>query len=116
MSALIDKGRALSARLLAKHGAPVTLTRVTVTKTNADLAAGRKGTETRRSISGKGILGSRMVKLSDGTQAQQSIATLTVEPVIGDDLKIGKRSFEVLAVREENPDGGTAFFYEAVLK
>lgn len=113
---LIDKGRELAARALAKHGVPVTVTRSTWTKTTAQRAAGSKGTETVQTITGKGLLGSREAKIENGTIGQQSVATLDIQVRKGDRLVIGSRTFEIIDVVEIAPDGLTPMITRAVLQ
>lgn len=115
-----DDMRALSADLFtgSDFELPVaTLARKTTVRTDADRDAGKKGTVSTQTITGSGVLGTRKLKLADGTIRQEAIATLNIVPVKGDFLTIGARTLEVIAVEETNPDGGaTAFKFVAVLQ
>lgn len=117
MSALLDKARALVARALEKHGADATITRTTVARTAADRAAGRAGTPTTVTLTGKGILGNRRRYLADGTINQQAVATLDIVTAQkGDTLTIGLRSFEIVETELTDPHGGVPIVITAVIK
>lgn len=114
-----DDMRALSAELFTGDDfeLPVaTLVRTTTVRTDADRDAGRKGTVSTQTITGRGVMGTRELRLADGTIRQEATATLNVAPAKGDKLTIGARTFEVMTIEESNTDGGaTAFKYLVTL-
>lgn len=116
---LFDDFRALTGELFDAFELPVaTITRtVDAPQTNADRAAGRKGASTTTTLTGRGVLGNRNLKLENGSIVQQSIARLSVRAVKGDKLTIGGATgLEVIEVEEVAPDGGSPLIVIAVLK
>lgn len=115
---LFDEFRDLAGELFRAFDAPeATITRTTILpQTNADRAAGRKGSTSTATIVGKGILGSRTLKAEDGSIVQQAIARLDTPAEIHDRLTIGQRTFDIMEVEEISPDGGSPFVTIAVLK
>lgn len=113
-----DELRGAMAEIAAELWVPATLTRKTTVRTDADRDAGKKGTVSTQTITGgRGALGTRKLKLADGTIRQEAIARLNIKPVKGDKLTIGLVTMEVIEVEETNPDGGaTALKFVAVLQ
>lgn len=112
-----DELRGGMAEIAAELWVPATLTRKTTVRTDADRDAGKKGTVSTQTITGRGALGVRKLTLADGTIRQEAIARLNIAPVKGDFLTIGARTLEVIEVEENNPDGGaTALQFVAVLQ
>lgn len=115
---VFDEFRALTAELFDAFELPTaTIVRETEAKqTNADRAAGRKGAITKTTLTGRGVLGNRKLKLENGTIVEQSVARLTIAAKKNDRLTIGERSYDVLSTDEIAPDGLSPFVVIAVLK
>lgn len=115
---IFDDFRGLTAELFDAFDLPVaTITRTTEgERTKADKAAGRKGLPTIATLTGRGVLAKRNLKLENGTIVSQSIAKLSVAAKRGDKLKLGNFEGDVIETEEVAPDGGAPFIVIAVLK
>lgn len=115
---VFDEFRAATAELFDAFELPAaTIVRETEGKqANADRAAGRKGAITTLTLTGRGVLGNRKLKLENGTIVEQSVARLNIVAKAKDRLTIGDRSYDVLSTEEIAPDGLSPFVVIAVLK
>lgn len=117
---LIEKGRVLAKKALDKHGIDTIVTRAAPAdvRPKADRAAGimRAGAGVL-TFEGKGILGSRKVRLADGTRTVESTITTDIPLKANDKVKLGSLEYTVTIVEEKNPAGEpTAIIYIAGLK
>lgn len=115
---IFDDFRGLTAELFDAFDLPVaTITRKSeAAQSNANRAAGRKGVVTIATLTGRGVLAKRNLKLENGTIVSQSIAKLSVAAKRGDRLKLGNFEGDILGTEEVAPDGGSPFIVIAVLK
>lgn len=114
---LFDEFGALVGELFSEFELPtITITRTTLTRTTADRAAGRKGTSSALTLTGRGKIGTRKLKLDDGTIHQEATIMSDVELRENDAVGIGLRSFNVLAVEEVAPTGLTPMLWLATVK
>ncbi|SEJ87470.1 hypothetical protein SAMN05518849_11681 [Sphingobium sp. AP50] len=115
---LSDRFRDLRDRLGDRFELPsITISHTSTVRSDADRAAGRKGSSSTIAMTARGTLGSRKVFVSEGVYRQEATVRLD-KPVLPDDvLTIGARTVTVLTVEETNPFGeDTAIIYLAVVK
>jgi hypothetical protein len=115
---LSERFRALRDRLADRFEWPtVTIARTSTVRTDADRAAGRKGSAAVVTTTARGTLGSRKVFVSEGVYRQEATARLDSPVQAGDELTIGARTLKVISVEESNPYGeATAIIYLAVVQ
>lgn len=95
----------------------ITITSTSGGRTKADMIAGRKGTSTTTTRTGRGVLKSRTIRLADGTMMDENVILTDTAVSIGDKIKIGTAEpFEVASVKEVNPQGTVAMLFEATVK
>lgn len=111
-----DRFRAAIPKLFDAFELPAITITATSERTKADRIAGRKGTLTTTTRTGRGVLKSRTIRLADGTMMDENVI-LTDTPVsIGERITIGVRTYEVGSVKEVNPDGTVGMLFEATVK
>lgn len=101
MSDLVAKAGALAKKMMGKHAAKATLIKVTG---GNDRLTGRRETQ-NSDVPCEAVIGLAKRESSNGVATVRSVATVTVEPKIGDRLEIGQRSYTFETVEEIAPHG-----------
>lgn len=101
MSNLIAKAGALATKMMTKHAVKASLIKVTG---GNDRLTGKRS-EQNQIVACEAVIGLAKRESSNGLYLVRSVATLTVEPKIGDRLEIGKRVYTFETVEEIAPDG-----------